>query len=155
MNKSAKYRELLAFTGALTASNTNLNARLEGFCKKFEALFGKWWQGFYVVDSQSQYLILGPNIGPPACEKIAFGKGVCGTAWKENRTLIVPDVHLFEGHIACSSASNSEIVVPVFDILGTVVAVFDVDSVQFDDFDAEDQAFLEEACKLIGDAWNA
>jgi GAF domain-containing protein len=101
-----------------------------------------------VVEEQ---LVLGPFQGPIACTRIAYGKGVCGTAWKEAKTQLVPDVDLFPGHIACSALSRSEIVVPVFvpDSKGRVVAVLDIDSIHVNDFDATDQQYLEEICREL------
>jgi GAF domain-containing protein len=108
--------------------------------------FGFFWVGFYVVQPDESKdgtsLVLGPFQGPVACTRIAYGKGVCGTAWKEKRTLIVPDVEKFPGHIACSSYSRSEIVVPMFSE-NRVVAVLDVDSEQLDGFDETDALYLE------------
>jgi len=108
---------------------------------------GFWWTGFYrVADGE---LVLGPFQGPVACMHIAFGKGVCGTAWQRAETVIVPDVEQFPGHIACSSASRSEIVVPVFGIDGKVIAVLDIDSDQLATFDEIDRMYLEKICTLI------
>ena len=106
-----------------------------------------FWTGFYrVVGDQ---LVLGPFQGPAACQRIGFGKGVCGTAWKERRTIVVPDVELFPGHIACSSLSRSEIVVPLFGADGSVTAVLDIDSDQLDTFDSVDATWLElMACQV-------
>ncbi len=104
--------------------------------------FGFWWTGFYRVIGNE--LVLGPFQGPLACSRISYGRGVCGTAWKEGRTIIVPDVDKFPGHIACSSASKSEIVVPVFDKTGaTIIAVLDIDSDELNKFDDIDQRWLE------------
>ncbi len=102
--------------------------------------------GFYVV--QGQELVLGPFQGPIACTRIAYGRGVCGTAWKEKKTQLVPDVEAFPGHIACSSASKSEIVVPAFQN-GEVFLVLDVDSDRLDDFDAVDQRYLEDLMGML------
>ena len=113
---------------------------LPGETARVSVRFGFFWVGFYVV--QGQELVLGPFQGPIACTRIAYGRGVCGTAWKEQRTQLVPDVEAFPGHIACSSASKSEIVVPAFQD-GEVFLVLDVDSDQLDDFDAVDQRYLE------------
>ncbi len=107
-----------------------------------------FWVGFYVV--RQEELLLGPFQGSVACMHIPFGKGVCGTAWKERRTIVVDDVHLFPGHIACSSLSQSEVVVPLFDNEGQVRAVLDVDSTKPADFDADDVAFLEQAASIVG-----
>lgn len=113
---------------------------------------GYFWVGFYVV--QGEELLLGPFQGPVACMHIAFGKGVCGTAWKERRTIVVDDVHLFPGHIACSALSRSEVVVPLFDREGKVWAVLDVDSTQPADFSADDVAFLEQAARIVEETMN-
>lgn len=108
---------------------------------------GYFWVGFYVV--RQEELLLGPFQGSVACMHIPFGKGVCGTAWKERRSIVVDDVHLFPGHIACSSLSRSEVVVPLFDSEGQVQAVLDVDSTELADFDADDVAFLEQAAHIV------
>jgi GAF domain-containing protein len=115
-------------------------ANLANIAAALREAFGFFWVGFYVV--QGQELVLGPFQGPIACTRIAYGRGVCGTAWKEQKTQLVPDVEAFPGHIACSSASKSEIVVPAFQD-GEVFLVLDVDSDQLDDFDGVDQRYLE------------
>ena len=108
--------------------------------------FGFWWTGFYIV--KDGVLVLGPFQGPVACTRIPFGKGVCGTAWERQETVVVPDVHLFPGHIACSSLSRSEIVVPIFD--GTTVkAVLDIDSKELATFDETDSHWLERITSLL------
>ena len=108
--------------------------------------FGFWWTGFYIV--KDGVLVLGPFQGPVACTRIPFGKGVCGTAWERQETVVVPDVHLFPGHIACSSLSRSEIVVPIFD--GTTVkAVLDIDSKELATFDETDSHWLERITGLL------
>ena len=108
--------------------------------------FGFWWTGFYIV--KDGVLVLGPFQGPVACTRIPFGKGVCGTAWERKETIVVPDVHLFPGHIACSSLSRSEIVVPIFD--GTTVkAVLDIDSKELATFDETDSHWLERITGLL------
>ena len=111
------------------------------------------WVGFYLVDTETPdvapHLVLGPFQGAPACVAIPYGRGVCGTAWKEKRTLVVPDVHVFEGHIACDSASRSEVVVPIL-VDGVVMGVLDVDSPELDRFSAADVELLEKAAKI---AW--
>ena len=108
--------------------------------------FGFWWTGFYIV--KDGMLVLGPFQGPVACTRIPFGKGVCGTAWERQETVVVPDVHLFPGHIACSSLSRSEIVVPIFD--GTTVkAVLDIDSKELATFDETDSHWLERITGLL------
>ena len=108
--------------------------------------FGFWWTGFYIV--KDGMLVLGPFQGPVACTRIPYGKGVCGTAWERQETVVVPDVHLFPGHIACSSLSRSEIVVPIFD--GTTVkAVLDIDSKELATFDETDSHWLERITGLL------
>ena len=106
-----------------------------------------WWTGFYRVVGNE--LVLGPFQGPVACMHIPFGRGVCGTAWQREQTIVVPDVEQFPGHIACSSASRSEIVVPVFDKEGRVTAVLDIDSERLATFDEKDQRYLEEICRML------
>lgn len=106
-----------------------------------------WWTGFYRVVGNE--LVLGPFQGPVACMHIPFGRGVCGTAWQREQTIVVPDVEQFPGHIACSSASRSEIVVPVFDKEGRVTAVLDIDSERLATFDETDQRYLEEICCML------
>ena len=108
--------------------------------------FGFWWTGFYRVEGNE--LILGPFQGPVACTRIAFGRGVCGTAWERGETICVPNVHEFAGHIACSSESNSEIVVPLWHD-GRVTAVLDIDSAEYNTFDETDKKYLEEVVKLL------
>ena len=109
-----------------------------------------WWVGFYLVNpNDPKKLFLGPFQGPLACTEIPLGKGVCGTAWAEKKTLIVPDVHQFEGHIACSAESNSEIVVPLFH-KNDVVGVLDIDSKEFDTFSELDRKHLESFCEIVG-----
>ena len=121
-------------------------ANLANIAAALREAFGFFWVGFYVV--QGQELVLGPFQGPIACTRIAFGRGVCGTAWKEKKTQLVPDVEAFPGHIACSSASKSEIVVPAFQN-GEVFLVLDVDSDKLDDFDAVDQRYLEDLMGML------
>ena len=146
--KDEKYRVLHAQIKALTEGESDLTANMANISSMIHQTFGFWWTGFYRVCGQE--LILGPFQGPLACSRIPFGRGVCGTAWKEEKTIIVPDVELFPGHIACSSASRSEIVVPVFNECNTeVVAVLDIDSAELDTFDQTDKEWLEEIVKLI------
>ena len=108
--------------------------------------FHFWWTGFYRVIGQE--LVLGPFQGPIACTRIAYGRGVCGTAWQEERSIVVPDVEQFKGHIACSSASKSEIVVPVWKN-DEIVAVLDIDSEKLNTFDETDRIWLEKMCTLL------
>ena len=141
-NKEEKYRELLPQLQALVSSETNL-ANLSAALKQ---TFNFFWVGFYLVKGDE--LVLGPFQGPIACTRIRFGRGVCGTAWKEAHTLIVPDVEQFPGHIACSSDSKSEIVVPILK-QGKVAGVLDIDSDTLDSFDTIDARYLEEICTYI------
>ena len=138
--KEEIYQALLPQVEALISGEPDLVANLANIAAALREAFGFFWVGFYVV--QGQELVLGPFQGPIACTRIAFGRGVCGTAWKEKKTQLVPDVEAFPGHIACSSASKSEIVVPAFQN-GEVFLVLDVDSDQLEDFDGVDQRYLE------------
>ncbi|MEY3563917.1 MAG: hypothetical protein RJA23_87 [Bacteroidota bacterium] len=138
--KEEIYQALLPQVEALISGEKDLVANLANIAAALREAFGFFWVGFYVV--QGQELVLGPFQGPIACTRIAYGRGVCGTAWKEQKTQLVPDVEAFPGHIACSSASKSEIVVPAFHN-GEVALVLDVDSDRLDDFDAVDQRYLE------------
>jgi L-methionine (R)-S-oxide reductase len=138
--KEEIYQALLPQVEALISGEKDLVANLANIAAALREAFGFFWVGFYVV--QGQELVLGPFQGPIACTRIAYGRGVCGTAWKEQKTQLVPDVEAFPGHIACSSASKSEIVVPAFQD-GEVFLVLDVDSDQLDDFDGVDQRYLE------------
>lgn len=131
---------------ALLGSERNWIANLSNTAAFLHEAMKKHWTGFYLV--QGEELILGPFQGPVACTRITYGKGVCGTAWKEQKTIVVPDVHAFEGHIACSPLSNSEIVVPLFH-KGEVMGVLDIDSAHFNDFTEEDQRFLESVCEQM------
>jgi len=139
--KAARYAELQPQVLALTTGEADRTANLANTVAALRQAFGFFWVGFYVV--QGEELVLGPFQGPIACTRIRRGRGVCGTSWAEARTVLVPDVEAFPGHIACSSDSKSEIVVPVFKN-GEVVAVLDVDSDRLADFDADDQAALEQ-----------
>lgn len=146
-DKAGRYAELLPQIEALLQAETDLVANLANVAAVLKEAFGFFWVGFYEV--KAGVLVLGPFQGPLACTRIQLGKGVCGTAWAEKSTQLVPDVNAFPGHIACSSASRSEIVVPVFGKDGEVRLVLDVDSDQLNDFDANDQQYLEELSQLI------
>lgn len=146
-DKAGRYAELLPQIEALLQAETDLVANLANVAAVLKEAFGFFWVGFYEV--KAEVLVLGPFQGPLACTRIQLGKGVCGTAWAEKRTQLVPDVDAFPGHIACSSASRSEIVVPIFGKDGEVRLVLDVDSDQLNDFDADDQQYLEELAQLI------
>lgn len=137
--KAQIYESLLPQIKSLTQDETNLIANLANISAALKQSLHFFWVGFYQV--QEQELVLGPFQGPVACTRIGFGKGVCGTAWKDKRTMLVPDVHQFPGHIACSSESQSEIVVPIIKE-DTVAMILDIDSTQVDDFDETDQQYL-------------
>ncbi len=145
-SKTEQYTALLPQIKALMEGEPDATANLANVAAAFKEQFGWLWVGFYLV--RNGELVVGPFQGPVACTRIRKGKGVCGTAWAEARTLIVPDVEAFPGHIACSSLSKSEIVVPIFSG-SEVVGVLDADSVDLDAFDEEDQRWLEEAVKAI------
>lgn len=147
--KAARYAELHPQVVALTAPETDRTANLANTAAALRQAFGFFWVGFYLV--QGEELVLGPFQGPIACTRIRRGRGVCGTSWAEARTVLVPDVEAFPGHIACSSDSKSEIVVPILKN-GTVVAVLDVDSDKLNDFDHDDQVGLEQLMTLAS-AW--
>lgn len=145
-DKTEKYRELLPQLHSLVDTETNRIANLANIAAALKQTFNFFWVGFYLVDGDE--LVLGPFQGPVACTRIRFGKGVCGSAWQEAQTLIVPDVEQFPGHIACSSDSKSEIVVPIIK-QGMVIGVLDIDSDTLASFDETDARFLEEICTYI------
>ena len=147
MGKIEKYKLLTEQIRALIEGETDGVAVMANACAAIHEAMGFWWTGFYRVKDGE--LILGPFQGPVACMHIGFGKGVCGTAWKERRTVIVPDVEQFPGHIACSSLSRSEIVVPVFSRNGEIVAVLDIDSKELSTFDETDKEYLEGICRML------
>lgn len=145
--KTEKYQLLLPQVKALTEGEPNLVANLANVTSAMQMTFGFFWVGFYLVEGNE--LVLGPFQGPVACTRIAKGKGVCGTSWERNEVLVVPDVDAFPGHIACSSDSRSEIVIPIVKN-GEVVAVLDVDSTELGDFDETDARFLTDICQWLG-----
>ncbi|MBX7204841.1 MAG: GAF domain-containing protein [Bacteroidia bacterium] len=146
ISKEEKYISLLPQLKALTENEPDLIANLANITAVLKEAFNWWWVGFYLVKENE--LVLGPFQGPLACTRIGFGKGVCGSSWKQKETLLVTDVEKFPGHIACSSASRSEIVIPVIKN-GEVVAVLDADSEYLDHFDFTDQKYLELVCTGI------
>ena len=146
-DKREKYRLLTEQIRALIEGEADNIAVMANVCAAIHETMGFFWTGFYRV--QDGELVLGPFQGPVACMHIGFGRGVCGTAWKQRQTIVVPDVEQFPGHIACSSLSRSEIVVPVFSQTGDVVAVLDIDSKELATFDDVDREFLEGFCQLI------
>ena len=145
-DKAEKYKVLLPQLEALVAGERDLIANLANIAAALKQSMAFFWVGFYLVKDNE--LVLGPFQGPIACTRIPRGKGVCGTAWKEGKTIIVPNVEEFPGHIACSSASKSEIVLPAFKG-ETVTLVLDVDSDQLHDFDATDSHYLEKVMRLV------
>ena len=145
-SKAERYALLLEQVASLLQGETDRVARMANVAAMIHQTFGFWWTGFYRVVGEE--LVLGPFQGPLACMRIRYGRGVCGTAWKERRTVIVEDVEQFPGHIACSSASRSEIVVPLIRA-DEVVAVLDIDSEKLATFDEEDRHWLEQIVSLV------
>ena len=161
--KRETYEALMPQIEALVSGETDLIANMANVAAVLHEAFGFWWTGFYRVTGEGlqvtgkglqvtgkglQELVLGPFQGPMACTRIPYGKGVCGTAWQRGETVIVPDVHAFAGHIAGSSESNSEIVVPIWQD-GKVIAVLDIDSKDYNTFDETDKIYLEQIAKII------
>ena len=147
-NKQENYESLLPQLAALIESEADLIANLANISAALQQTFHWWWWvGFYWIKNQE--LVLAPFQGPIACTRIGFGKGVCGAAWKEQKSLLVPDINDFAGHIACSSLSVSEIVIPVFDKHKNVIGVLDVDSEKYDVLDEMDVFYLEKISDLI------
>ena len=144
--KLEQYQSLLPQIKGLLEGENDLVANLANSVAALKEQFGWLWVGFYLVKGNE--LVLGPFQGPVACTRIKKGKGVCGSSWEQAKTLIVPDVEKFPGHIACSSMSKSEIVIPVIRD-GEVVAVLDVDSIEYDQFDAVDQQYMEQMIQMI------
>ena len=145
--KEQQYQMLVSQIASLIEGETDEIAVMSNVAAAIHQEMRFWWTGFYRVAGDE--LLLGPFQGPVACMHIPFGKGVCGTAWQRRETIVVPDVKQFPGHIACSSLSRSEIVVPVFSTAGDVVAVLDIDSKELATFDTIDQQYLEQICKLL------
>ena len=146
MSKTNKYQEIYKQIESLVSDENDQIANMANTAALLHEAFGFWWTGFYIVkDSQ---LVLGPFQGPIACTRIGFGKGVCGSAWQRRETIVVPDVHEFPGHIACSSLSQSEIVVPMFHE-NEVYAVLDIDSKELSTFDEVDKIWLEKIVCLL------
>ena len=146
-SKEEKYRNLTTQIDALVSAETDQIANLANVAAALKQTFGFFWVGFYLV--KGEVLVLGPFQGPVACTRIAYGQGVCGTSWKERKTLVVPDVNLFPGHIACNSESKSEIVVPLLSD-AKIVGVLDIDSDRLNDFDETDAVFLEGIVRRVG-----
>jgi GAF domain-containing protein len=164
MTKAEQYESVLPQIAALVSGETDEIARMANAAAVLHEAFGFWWTGFYLVkpsevsevrpaSAVSHYeLVLGPFQGPVACTRIPYGRGVCGTAWAERRTIVVGDVHTFAGHIACSSASKSEIVVPIFRG-DEIIAVLDIDSAEYNTFDEADRCYLERVAELLGQSY--
>jgi len=150
--KAEKYETLIPQIKALVMGEPDLIANCANIAAAIRQTFGFFWVGFYFVKDDE--LVLGPFQGDIACTRIGLGKGVCGTAWKEEKTILVPDVNAFPGHIACSAQSVSEIVVPIIKN-GTVRSVLDVDSIHHSDFDGIDQKFMEEIAAIVADLIDA
>ena len=150
-DKEQKYKQLLKEAAALLDGENDLIANMANLAALIHEAMGFWWTGFYIVRTGkdgTEQLVLGPFQGPIACTRIALGRGVCGTAWQRRETIVVPDVEKFPGHIACSSESRSEIVVPVFSN-DKVSAVLDIDSRYLNTFDETDARYLEQMVKLL------
>ncbi len=147
MSKEEKYQLLVSQVKSLAEGESDTISVMANVCAAVHEAMGFWWTGFYLEKEGA--LRLGPFQGPVACYRIPHGKGVCGTAYDRRETVIVPDVEQFPGHIACSSLSRSEIVVPVFAADGTVRAVLDIDSKDLNTFDTTDQKYLEEIVRFI------
>ena len=150
-SRAERYEALFPQVHGLVAGENDLTANLANIAAAIKEVFGFFWVGFYLV--KNEQLVLGPFQGPVACTRIPFHKGVCGHAYTTAETIIVPDVEEFPGHIACASASKSEIVLPVKNQAGRVTMVLDVDSDLLDDFSEVDQRGLEKILGLINEAW--
>ncbi len=153
MSKTENYQLLVEQIQSLIEGESDAVAVMANVAAAIHEAMGFWWTGFYRVmpkaGSDDNELVLGPFQGPVACMHIPFGRGVCGTAWERRQSIVVPDVELFPGHIACSSLSRSEIVVPVIAASGEVVAVLDIDSRELSTFDDTDSQYLETICSYI------
>ena len=146
MTKSDKYQERYKTIESVISGENDQIANMANTAALLHEAFGFWWTGFYII--KGEQLVLGPFQGPVACTRIGFGKGVCGTSWERRETIVVPDVHQFPGHIACSSLSQSEIVVPMFHN-GEIYAVLDIDSKDLATFDEVDKEWLEKIVTLL------
>ena len=146
MSKENTYQEIYKQIESVVSGETDQIANMANTAALLHEAFGFWWTGFYIV--KGEQLVLGPFQGPVACTRIGFGKGVCGTSWERRETIVVPNVHEFPGHIACSSLSQSEIVVPMFRD-NEVYAVLDIDSKELSTFDEVDKEWLERIVELL------
>lgn len=147
MTKEEKYQKIYPVIKSLLEGESDEVANMANVAAVLKEEFDWWWVGFYRVSGGE--LVLGPFQGPVACTRIKKGRGVCGTAWAQGATIVVPDVEEFPGHIACSSASRSEIVVPIFSGGGEMTAELDIDSEHLNFFDSTDQEYLEKICALF------
>lgn len=147
--KAARYRELLPQIESVISGETNLIANLANTAAILKEAFGWFWVGFYLVESDTQELVLAPFQGPLACTRIPYGRGVCGQAWERGETVVVEDVNKHPGHIACSSLSQSEIVVPLFGSDGRCYGVLDVDDDKLAQFDETDARYLNELAGIL------
>lgn len=148
-NKVQKYEQVLKIAKSVLGQNNHYLSNMANLCTLLYENFHHHWTGFYINDQQTQKLILGPYTGPLACTEIAYGKGVCGSAYQENKNLIVADVHQFPGHIACSSHSNSEIVLPFKIKEKEISGVLDIDSIEIGNFDKIDEKYLSKLLELL------
>ncbi len=148
-DKAERYKVLIPQIGSLVRGETDLIANLSNIAAALHQTLNFFWVGFYLV--KNNQLVLGPFQGPVACTRIDFGQGVCGASWKEKKVMIVPDVNEFPGHIACSSDSKSEIVLPALR-KGEVILVLDVDSNKLNDFDNTDETYLQQVISIIEDS---
>lgn len=144
--KEEQYIALLPQIKGLITGETNQIANLANIAAALKEQFNFFWVGFYLIEGEQ--LVLAPFQGPVACTRIQYGRGVCGTSWKENKTIIVPNVDEFPGHIACSSLSKSEIVIPVYKD-SSIIGILDVDSSELNDFDTIDEQYLTEIVALL------
>lgn len=145
-NKAQLYESVFAQVQALLSREDNMISNMANFAAVLKENFDFFWVGFYLKESDD--LVLGPFQGPVACTRISNGKGVCGTSWSTEQTIIVGDVHEFTGHIACNAATNSEIVIPlIYD--GEVIGVLDIDSIELNSFDQVDKKWLEKLCACL------
>ena len=152
MVKEKRYTSFLSDTALLIQDEHDEISVLANVSAALKEAFGFFWVGFYLVkekEGSAPQLYLGPFQGPTACYRIGYGRGVCGSAWQQRQTFVVPDVEEFPGHIACSSLSRSEIVVPIFNHASEVVAVLDIDSTELATFDDIDRHYLEQLCQLL------
>ena len=146
MTKTDKYQNLYKQLESLLSGETDQIANMANMAALIHETFGVWWTGFYIV--KGEHLVLGPFQGPIACTRIPYGKGVCGTAWQRQETIVVPDVEEFPGHIACDCASNSEIVIPICKN-GAIIGVLDIDSPLFNRFTETDREGLESLVQVL------